>query len=176
MNIKTHLSKASSRKIWDEVVGYVGDDKARFEELISLFFGKDIRLIQRVSQPIGIISEKYPQLIAPYLERLVTNLESNPIDAVKRNTMRIFQYNEIPEEIEGRLFEIGMNYLKSAEEAIAIKAFSMTVLRKICEKYPELTQEVIFILEILLKEKISGGITSRGKKELKKLNKIKNAL
>ena len=172
MNIANHLLIENSSKIWKEVIDYVGDDTERFNELIQLFFNGDMRIVQRSSQPIGVISEKQPQLIRPYLTQLIDYLKSNPIDAVKRNTMRIFQFIEIPEENEGELFEIGMGYLKDMEEPIAVKAFSMTVLRKICEKYPELAQELVFQIEILVKERVSSGVTNRGGHELKKLKKI----
>ncbi len=65
-----------------------------------------------------------------------------------------------------------MNYLTSCNEAIAIKAFSMTVLRKICEHYPQLTQEVIPTIELIIGENNAPGIQSRGRKELKLLRKI----
>ena len=87
--------------------------------------------------------------------------------------MRIFQFIELPEEHLSALFDLGLGYLKDMKEAIAIKAFSMTVLRKICATYPELVNEVEYQIQILVDEKISAGITSRGQHELKQLAKIK---
>mgnify|MGYP000026181545 CR=1 FL=1 len=172
MDIKTLLLKENSKTIWDEVIQYVGEDEERFAALMQLFFSDELRVIQRSSQPISKIAEKQPRLIRPYLIELVTLLKTNPIDAVKRNTMRIFQFIEIPEAVEGDLFDIGLTYLKDAQEPIAVKAFSMTVLRKICEKYPELAPELIMQIEILVKERVSAGVTNRGQHELKRLQKI----
>ncbi len=172
MNIEEHLLIENSRKNWDEVIAYIGEDEERFADLIHLFLNGKMRVVQRASQPVGYIGVKQPRLIRPYLIDIVHFLKSSPTDAVKRNVLRIFQFIEIPEEVEGDLFEIGMTYLKSAEEAVAIKAFAMTVLRRICEKYPDLAQELIFQIEILVKEKISAGLTNRGNHEIKKLTKI----
>lgn len=172
MDIEGELLGLNSRKTWDKVIDYVGEDVERFDELMQLFLNGEMRTVQRASQPIGVIGERIPRLIKPYLPDLVGYLKSDPIDAVKRNTMRIFQFIDIPEDIEGDLFEIGMNFLKSAEEPVAVKAFTMTALRKIAEKYPELAQEVIFQIEILVKERVSTGLTNRGQHELKKLAKI----
>jgi len=172
MDIEKQLSRETSRRNWDKVIAHVGEDQERFADLFNIFLKGESNAILGASQAIGSISEKQPRLIQPYANDLVGYLKSDPIDAVKRNTMRIFQFIDIPEEVEGDLFDIAMNYLKSIEVAITIKAFSMTALRKICAKYPELAHEVIFQIEILVKEQVSAGLTNRGEHELIKLNKI----
>ena len=95
---------------------------------------------------------------------MVKHLNTNPVDGVKRNTLRTFQFNSIPEEVEGEFFDILLIYLTSLSEAVAIKAFSMTVARKICKKHPELAQELIPIIERLMKASESSGIKHRGNK------------
>ncbi|MFT5821895.1 MAG: hypothetical protein ACI8ZM_003151 [Crocinitomix sp.] len=172
MDIGQQLLRETSRRNWDKVITYVGEDEERFAELMRIFFTEESKTIIGASQAVGVISEKQPRLIRPYVVDLIGYLKSNPVDAVKRNTMRVFQFIDIPEEIEGDLFDIAMTYLKGLDTAIAIKAFSMTALRKISAKYPELAQEVIFQIEILVKEEVSKGLTSRGQHELVKLNKI----
>ena len=172
MDMKAHLLLENSRKNWDAVVAYVGEDEERYAELVNLFLTSEMRVVQRASQPLGYVAEKHPRLIRPYLKDIVTYLQSDPIDAVKRNTLRMFQFIKIPEELEGDLFDTSMRYLASAEEAVAIKAFAMTVARRICEKYPELALELIYQIEILVKEEVSVGLTNRGQRELIALNKI----
>ena len=172
MDIAQHLLIENSKQNWDEVVAYVGEDPERMAELAALFFSDQMRLVQRSSQPFGVVSEKHPALVKPYLIQLVAYLKANPIDAVKRNIMRIFQFCDIPEEIEGELFEWCLTYLKDLNEPIAVKAFSMTVARKICQKYHELVPELMLQIEILVEEKVSKGVVSRGKKELKELRKL----
>lgn len=172
MQLKTQLLKENSKANWQLVVDYVGDNPTRFNELMNLFMGDDKKLIQRASQPVGVLGELYPQLILPYIPELISYLKTDPIDAVQRNVMRALQYVEIPEDFEGPIVDIAMNYLKSLKAAIAVKAFSMTVLRNICVKYPELAPEVILQLEILIREEVSKGVTARAKNELKTLKKL----
>jgi hypothetical protein len=59
------------------------------------------------------------------------------------------------------------------KEAIAIKAFSMSVLYNCCKIYPELKVEVIPILEDVLVRDKSKGIQSRGRKVLKQLYNLR---
>lgn len=174
MDYRRRLESGNSKEIWGSIVKDIGSNQKKFTEIIDIFFSEDYRLVQRVSQAIGVIGEKQPKLIAPHLSKMVDVLHTNPIDAVKRNILRIFQFVDIPNDLEGKLFDIALTFLKSNEEAIAIRVFSMTTLRKICENHPELSQEIIPTIEIILSENKSGGIQSRGKKELKKLRQSSN--
>jgi hypothetical protein len=173
MNLRDQLLKENSKKNWQLVAKTIGTDKQLFRELMDLYFNDVYRVVQRATQVISDISDEYPELLKPYLSKMVDHLEHGSIDAVRRNTMRIFQFCDVPEEKEGELFEKGIEFLKSAEAPIAIKAFSMTALRRICEKYPELADELIPHIEILVEENASTGLVNRGEKELAKLRKIK---
>ncbi len=160
-------SKAQAVKI----ANYIGDDKDRFKELMGLFLGKDYRITQRAAWPLGICAEEYPGLIKPYLNKLADNLKNEVPDAVKRNTVRIFQDVEIPEKLMGKIADICFAYLATPSEAIAVRAYAMTVLLTITKKQPELKNE----LKILLEDQLpygSAGFLARAKKVLKALDKI----
>lgn len=174
MNIREQLAKEISRENWNSIGAKIGKEQALFKELMKAFFSADRTIVLSASQVMGDLGEKYPELLKPYRSKLIQYLKTNPADAVRRSTMRIFQIVDIPETDEGDLFDLGIGYLKSSNEPIAVKAFSMTVLRRICEKYPELASEVIPQIEILVEENASAGLVNRGEKELKKLRKIQN--
>lgn len=179
MQIRDHLLKENSKKNWQTAVKWIGSDENRFAELMNLFFTDDYRIVQRASQVMIDCCDIHLHLIHPYLVKLANNLvpltsDTKVINAVKRNTMRIFRFAPIPTEVEGVLFDQGIYYLKSLTEPIAVKAFSMIVLCRICEKYPELCSELIPHIEILVEEKASSGIVNRGQKELKKLYAIQS--
>lgn len=176
MNLRDQLLKENSRRNWQDLVNYIGNDVSRCDDLMKLVFSGANRESQLSSQVLTMVADRHPYLVEPYVDRLVKNLKNNPNQAVRRNTMRIFQSISVSEEAEGDLFETGVSYLKSAEEPIAVKAFAMTALRRICEKYPELAAELIPHIEILVEEKASAGIVNRGEKELKKLRAILSSL
>ena len=176
MDYRRELEKRNSKNLWIEIVNDVGTDKDKFSKLMVLFLGDDKRLALSSSQPVGMIGEKQPQLITPYLVQMIQHLETNPIDGVKRNTLRTFQFNDIPEESEGLFFDLALNFVTALSEPVAIKAFSITVLRKLAQKYPELAQEVIPVVENILEETESVGLMSRGNKELIELRLIQKTI
>jgi hypothetical protein len=59
-------------------------------------------------------------------------------------------------------------YIENPKEAVAIKAFSLTILSRLAKKYPEIISEI----KLLIKEQApvqTAAFTSRAKKILKEL-------
>ena len=73
--------------------------------------------------------------------------------------------------MQGLAFENCMKLLLSADEAIAIKVFSMTVLVNICKTEPDLKNEVKLAIETQLPY-ASKGYLNRAGKLLSKLKKL----
>ncbi len=109
MNIRNALSEGHSKEIRDQIVFYVGHDPQRMKELMDCFFDKNIQLNQRSSWPLGIIGRRKPQLLEPYHQQLMDNLDQPLHDAVIRNTVRIYEDIFIPESIEGELCSKSQN-------------------------------------------------------------------
>ena len=89
-------------------------------------------------------------------------------NAVPRNILRILQFVDIPRPLQGIVTNICFDFLISKEIPVAIKAFSMTVLANIAQKEPDLKNEIISTIQIMLPYG-SAGIQSRGRKVLKQL-------
>ena len=171
MNIKEALLKENSKTQAKRITAYIGKDKARFAELMDIFFGDSYRLNQRAAWVVNFCAEAHPKLFEPYLGKMISNLNNDIHDAVKRNTVRMLQNYDVPEAYMGELADYCFGFLASNQEAIAIKVFSMTVLSNIVEKYPELKNE----LKVLIEDQLpygSAGFKSRGKKILLKLEKL----
>lgn len=94
-----------------------------------------------------ILAKHRSQLITPYAEALIFGLEKAPHDTYIRNTIRIFQDLEVPENLQGLLYDICFKYLNSYESPIAVKVFSLTVLRNIAFKYTDMIDELITTIE-----------------------------
>ena len=172
MNLESKLRDRNLKWNWDKIASFVIDNPNYLQELVNSSLKGDKIIRQNACAVIGKITDRNKIILSPYYGLLIEHLNTKPIDAFKRNTLRIFQTCEIPKEQEGFLFDISLNYLKSLDEPIAVKAFSMTTARRITEKYPELAVELLHQIEILVEEKVSAGITNRGKRESKILRKL----
>lgn len=173
MNIREQLLVEHSKENTVKISKYIGGDKARLDELMKCFFSDTYRVSQRSAMVVSYYFDEYPQLMEPYLQQLIVNLEKENLHiAVKRNSVRILQFVSIPEQHLSSLFDRCLHFLVDQEEPIAVKAFSMQIVYNCCKRYPELAQEVTPIIDSLLEYSESKGILARGRKIRKLLAKL----
>src|ERR1700733_4930068 len=104
MDLLKLLREEHSKKQTDRIVNFIGDDAARFAELIRLFFKGEYRITQRAAWPLSYCVRRHPELIAPYYKQLLDNLQRKDIHvAVIRNTVRLLQDVDIPKRLHGRV-------------------------------------------------------------------------
>lgn len=172
MDLKEAILKEHSKKQAQFITEYIGNNQDLFDELMTHFFSNEYRVTQRAAWIMTHCTEKNPQLINPHLEKMVYNLKEEKIHvAVKRNTVRLLQGVEIPEDLLGTAADCCFNFLLNPNEAVAVKIFSMTILYNICKKEPDLANELKIVIEEFLPHG-TAGFRSRGKKILKGLQKI----
>lgn len=158
----------NSKELANYVIQSILEDPSKMEDLMECFFDENLRICHYAAMPAGMIADHNPELIIPYLERMLINLETPHHDAVIRNTFRTLQNLDIPEELEGLAFEKAFEFLADPQNAIAIRVFAMTVCGNIAKKYPELKHELVAVIEEQLPYG-SAGFINRGNKVLKSL-------
>ncbi|MFN0108569.1 MAG: hypothetical protein ACKVZH_06910 [Blastocatellia bacterium] len=147
MDIRQALLAVHSKQQAVAIVEFIGDDSKRFAELMKLFFEGEYRLTQRAAWPMSYCAELHPDLIRPYLPKLLDCLERNDQhDAVRRNVMRLLQYIEIPKRLAGRVYAHSVDFIDDADQPIAVRAFAMTVAARIAKSEPDLMNELRLIV------------------------------
>ncbi len=161
-------SKAQCTKI----VNWVGNSQQRFDELFHLFLNDEYRVVQRAAWPVSYCVTGHPALINKHWKKLLGKLKKpGEHDAVKRNGIRLMQDIVLPKKYHGEMMDICFNFLESPTEAMAVKAFSMTVLGNLAKQYPEIKAELKLIIEDQLPHQ-SAGFKSRAKKVLKEMEHL----
>ncbi|HTQ29148.1 MAG TPA: hypothetical protein VMI35_13510 [Puia sp.] len=148
MNLRDALLEEHSKKQCDRIVRYIGDDPTKFDALMQLFFQDEYRITQRAAWPMSYCVKQYPELVCPYIGKLLNNLQKPRLhDAVKRNTVRLFQGIKIPRKFHGKLMTTCFDFIQSNETAVAIKAFSLSILGNLSKQYPEILPELNTIIK-----------------------------
>jgi hypothetical protein len=148
MNLEKELLKSQSLTQCNRIIKYIGDRESRFAELVKLFLKGDYRLTQHAAWPLSYCARNYPDLAKPYFKKFIdqlSDIESHP--AAKRNIVRLFQFVEIPKKYHGKLMNHCFQFINSSHEAIAVKAFSLTILKNMSVIYPEILPELKTIIE-----------------------------
>lgn len=147
---------------------WVGADPERLAALLDIALGPNYRLNQRSAWVLLYVAQQHPHVLEPWLPRMVAKAgEPGVHDAVKRNVVRILEDIDIPDALLGDLTDLCFRFLADPQEAVAIRAFSMTVLDKICERVPELRPELRLLIEEHLPH-ASAAFQNRGRKILRK--------
>lgn len=169
MDLKSQILKEHSKANCQRIQKYVGNNKKRFADLVDVFLAGPYRVTQRAAWPISYCVEEYPQLITPHLRKILNFLKKPGIHvAVKRNTIRLLQFIDIPKKFQGQVAEICFQFLLDKKETVAVQAFSMTVLANLSMKIPELKNELLIIIEDRLPY-ATAGFRARARKTLKQL-------
>ncbi|MBP9664546.1 MAG: hypothetical protein KBD94_07975 [Pyrinomonadaceae bacterium] len=146
MNIRDALLEAHSKANTLRITDYIGDDPARFAELMRCMFGPVYRLSQRAAWPVSYCIQHHPEMIRPYWGRLVAQLERDDAHvAVRRNVARLLQFVDIPKRHQGRIFDACYALLADVSQPVAVRCFSMTVAANIAKGTPELMDELRLI-------------------------------
>jgi len=172
MDLRKQLLKEHSKENTAFIVAHLLDNPQQVDELMHIFIHETYRLVQRSAWVVGDLGRFNASLIKPYIPELIDNLQKPDLhDASKRNTMRFLQEVTVEEVHWGVLYDTAMRFLMTNEEAVAIKAFSMTVAFNIVKQVPELKEELQIVVEDLIPYG-TPGIKSRGQKILSALSKL----
>lgn len=171
MDIKKELLKyqIQTKEQALRIAEYAVISGKNFQELMDCFLADDVRLAQRAAWSVTWATQKKPAYIQPYIGVLVSQLKRTDVhNAVIRNSIRILEDLEIPKEFHGEVMSICFDFIQNKAAPIAVKAFSLTILFKLSELYPEIKNE----LKIIIQENIdyeSAAFRARGKKILAKI-------
>ncbi len=171
MNLREEILKEHSKAQCTKIVKWVGSSQQRFDELFGLFIHDDYRVVQRSGWPLSYCVIDHPSFINKHWKALINNLKKPDLhNAVKRNSIRLMQYLEIPEKFHGEVMDICFRFLESPTEALAVKVFSMSVLDNLAVLYPDIKPELKLVIEEQLPHQ-TAGFKSRAKKVLKMIKK-----
>jgi hypothetical protein len=147
MDIRQALLAEHSKRQTAAIVAYIGDDASRFAELMQIFFAGEYRLTQRAAWTMNYCAEHQPQLIQPYLPKLLKLLQcDDQHDAVKRNIARLLQYVDIPKKLHAQVYSLCVELVNDPREPAATRVFAMTAAARIAKVQPALQSELQLIV------------------------------
>ncbi len=103
MNLQEEILKEHFKDLCQKIVLWIDSSQERFDELFQLFLTGEYRVTQRAAWPLSYCVEAHPAFIKKNFTKLISNLQkSNLHDSVKRNTVRLLQYVDIPKKLQAR--------------------------------------------------------------------------
>lgn len=171
-DLRAEILREHSKAQCNKIVDWVGDSAERFNQLFHLFLTDEYRVAQRAAWPVSYCVENHPAFINKNFSKLLKNLNQPKLhDAIKRNSIRLLQHVNIPKKHQGAVMNICFQYLEAPHEAVAIKAFSLTVLGNLAKQYPEIIPEIKLLIEEQLLNQ-TAAFKARSRMFLKQVEKL----
>jgi hypothetical protein len=169
MNLRDQLLLEHSKSNTARIVAFLGRSQKRYRELWELVKGGEHPIPQRGSWVLDESLIAQSKSVERYLSEMIAELAKPTHDAVKRHILRILIRAEIPEDSSVALFDQCLFFLSDPNSAIALKVFGMEIATRTAMPFPELREEVAFLIQEQMKPRGSMAILSRGKRLLKRL-------
>ena len=160
------LQSGRSKAQINLLIQWIGHDHERLTQLMNILLGPDRKMAEYAAWAVGTLGHQSPHRFDSWMEQMVELLHRRGVHpAVHRNILRIFVKIDPPAAVFDGLAEACFVFLGDEKSDIAVRAFSVHILAKICKKEPELWQELKILLELHTPQG-SAGLKSIGKKYL----------
>jgi hypothetical protein len=165
------ILKARSKLSITQIALLALEDETKLDLLLQNIRSENERLFYISSWALSDISEIYNEILFDKVLYIVETINNSSHQGLKRNLMKVIQLVAIPEDLEFKIGEMCLCFLKKRDETIAVKAYSVTVLENLLSKNIVFNEEVLFELE---KQMIysTPAFHARAKKYLKKAKKL----
>ena len=127
----------------------------------------------RAAWMIDKINDKHPELVQKYIPEMTSFVQITKNAGKKRHLLKLISLNEIQEDNIATLLNFSLDVFTDAAEPVAVRVHAMQILFNIALKEPDFAGELTELIENEIELHYSAGLSSRGKKLLKMLYKIK---
>lgn len=138
---KLFLEKFGKEKV-ERIATKILKGEYHTSEIVKVILSKEEPISRRAVWVLSRLAEKAPAFVDPFVKKLIPLLfESDLHPGIVRGVLKVLEYCEIPEELETKLLDRCFEFIVKPDWPFAIQAYAMTVIGRICERYPGLIQE-----------------------------------
>lgn len=165
------LAKSASKSNSLEIVRLVGNDKHEYQKLVEIVVANDPEMSAKAAWAITHCHDKKLGFFSNYCDEWALVVSQNTYsDSLKRSILRTLQFVAIPEKNQATIIDACLELVINKKSAVAVKAFALGILENMVKLYPELKNELISAIELILPT-ASSGLKNRGQHILKRLSK-----
>ena len=155
------------------VMGDISDYPSHLKVLMKIGFNESDDRNWRALWMVDKIHDKHPELVIPYLPEMTDFVLTTKNASKKRHLLKLISLHSIPEDKTAILLNYCIDVFTSASEPVAVRVHAMQILFNIALKEPDFAGELTDLIEHEIEFYGSAGITSRGRRLLKKLIELK---
>ena len=143
-------------------------DSMILDLLVRVFLTDEKKLCWHAGWTLYKIADTHKNLLEKYLASIIKKLPDMKYDSQCHAAFRIIRNYDISDEnLQGILVDIGIKFIRNKKYPANLKYFSILIIEKIANYYPELINELVLTIEEALPYWKTSYIIKLGKKKLK---------
>ena len=155
--MQTQLEHVLASFYKDGMIGYLTSHPEDMEEAIRLALGNKQPFSWRAAWLLWSCMEVNDPLIMPYVPEMIRVLPAK-MDGHQRELLKILSIMDIPEELEGLLFDHCVKLWEGIQKRPSIRYTAFCTMLRLIKKYPDLANELAFYSQDFYLETLSPGI------------------
>ncbi len=171
MDYRSALLKDRSKANIQRLAEHIGEDPDRLADVMRIVPEDGSGASILASWVMTTVIEAHPELGRPWVADLIQWTQDGTHPTLERHALRSLQFCVLPTEFHGRITDLSFGILADAGRPIASRAFAITVAMRMVQSYPDLTYELVQLLQDVLRVDPGPAIRSRGSKALCRLRK-----
>lgn len=156
-----------------DLADFLAKQPERIPELLKIILREEEPISRRGAWYFSTLFDKYPQLVIPYVDELIANLEKLQSQAILRCFLRTISRVVIPEQYHAYLIQYAADTIMSNKSEIAVKAMAMDIFFQIAKIQPDLFIELEYMIDLIYPEG-SRGLQNKCRNMLNYIEKIRS--
>ena len=162
------LDILNSRFNKEDFFNHINSSPAIFEEAIEIACGDLAPQSWRAAWSLNHQLKKNDQRVIKHASRFIKILLQKE-DGHQRELLKILQKLDLPEDDEGILFDKSVTIWEDISKSPSVRMVAFKVLVKIASHYPEMKNEISFLIQDHYLDSLSPGIKRSLLREVKKM-------
>ncbi len=152
------------------MISYMESHPEAFEEAIKLSLGDEQPFCWRAASLLWSCMKENDSRIKPYVKKIIAALPAKE-EGHQRELLKILFKMDLTENQESFLFDTCMTLWKQINSQPSIRHNAFRYIVKMAKKYPELSNEISFLIQNRYMETLSPGARKSVYKIAKELTK-----
>ncbi len=147
---------------------YIAAHPESFEEAVNLAIADKQPYSWRASWLLWSCMEKNDKRIRKHVKAIINVLPKRK-DNQKRELLKILEQMDINEKLEGLLFNQCVNIWEKTDKQPSVRFNAFKILAKISKRHPELSKEIILLIQSQYTESLSSSVNKSINKMIKEI-------
>jgi hypothetical protein len=158
----------ASRFNKEKFLSYLSSNPDKVEETFQLAFQSEVPVSWRAAWVLNHATIKNDERIKAHQSQIIEILPTKP-DGHQRELLKLLDKIDLEEDLEGVLFDQCVTIWEAVEKSPSVRVVAFRVLAKVVKKYPEMKNEIEFLIQDHYLDSLSPGIKRSLQKFLAKL-------